>query len=434
MPMARAFVLVMDSFGIGASADAEAYGDAGADTFGHIAAQCAEGRVAGRGALRLPNLCRLGLATAAAASRGAWPAGLPECKPAAAWGYAVERSRGKDTPSGHWEMAGTPVSFDWGYFPRKRPCFPAELTEALVARAGLPGLLGNCHASGTEIIAELGAEHIASGKPIVYTSADSVFQIAAHEEAFGLERLYRVCTIARELVDSYRIGRVIARPFLGASGSFRRTSDRRDYAVPPPEPTLLDRFAAFGGTVVSIGKIGDIFAHSGTGTEIKADGNASVFDATIAAVQSTGDGALVLANFVDFDMLYGHRRDVAGYAAALEAFDARLPDFEARLRPGDLAIITADHGCDPTWQGTDHTREHVPVLAFGPNVSPACIGRRESFADIGQSLALWLGLPALPHGEAWLRQRGAAAVSGNACREADRPLREPRRSRASPAC
>lgn len=389
--MPRAFVLVMDSLGIGASADAEAFGDAGADTLGHIAA---------RYPLELPNLGMLGLGEAAAASAGGRPCGMPRLEPRAAWGYAVERSRGKDTPSGHWEMAGLPVGFDWGCFPPEIPCFPPALTDALIERAGLPGLLGNRHASGTAILEMLGAEHVATGKPIVYTSADSVFQIAAHEEAFGLDRLYAVCRIARELVDPYRIGRVIARPFIGGPGHFTRTARRRDLAVPPPGPTLLDLFGAAGGHVVSIGKIGDIFAHRATGVEIKTDGNDAVFDALTAAAGSAGDRTLVLANFVDFDTLYGHRRDVAGYAAALEAFDARLPEFMAGLIPGDVAVITADHGCDPSWRGSDHTREHVPVLAFGPGIPPGPIGRRGTFADIGQSLARHLELPPLAHGAA----------------------------------
>lgn len=399
----RAFLLVMDSFGIGASADAERFGDGGSDTFGHIEAACAAGRAdkacLRAGPLRIPNLRRLGLGHAAAISTGGRPADTP-C--AGAWGYAVEQSRGKDTPSGHWEMAGVPVMSDWGYFPPDYPSFPAALTEALIARAKLPGVLGNCHASGTEIIAQLGAEHLATGKPIVYTSADSVFQIAAHEQAFGLERLYEVCLIARELVDAYTIGRVIARPFLGTPGTFKRTGNRRDYATPPPEPTLLDRLTAVGSEVISVGKVADIFAHQGISRTVKADGNAALFDATLKAAQEAGDRGLVFTNFVDFDTLFGHRRDVAGYAAALEAFDARLPELERALRPGDIAVISADHGCDPTRPGSDHTREHVPIIAFGPSVKSGSIGRRESFADIGQSLAGHLGLPPLPYGKTFL--------------------------------
>lgn len=405
--MPRAFILVMDSFGIGASADAGQFGDAGADTLGHIAQACLEGRAdrdgVRAGPLSIPNLTRLGLADAAWASTGSVPAGLTlPASPHGAYGFAVETSRGKDTPSGHWEMAGLPVAFDWGFFPRTVPAFPKDLTQTLIDICDLPGILGNKHASGTEILVELGEEHIRTGKPIVYTSADSVFQIAAHEEHFGLERLYRVCETARRLVDPLHIGRVIARPFSGArSDDFRRTANRRDYATPPHAPTLLDRLTDAGHTVISIGKIGDIFAHSGTGKIVKADGNEALFDATLAAADQAPDGALVFTNFVDFDQLYGHRRDVAGYAAALEAFDRRLPELERRLRPGDMAVLTADHGCDPTWTGTDHTREHVPVIAFGPSVRPGSIGRRDSFADIGQTVARHLEIAPLDHGRCW---------------------------------
>lgn len=400
--MPRAILLVLDSFGIGASADAERFGDAGSDTFGHIAAACArgEGDRAGlrAGPLHLPNLARLGLLAAHRASTGKT---LPHPAPAAitgAHGYAVETSRGKDTPSGHWELMGVPVDFDWGYFPQTHPCFPAGLVAALVAEADLPGILGDEPASGTEIIARLGEEHMRTGKPILYTSADSVLQIAAHEETFGLERLYRLCEIARRLVDPLGIGRVIARPFLGTSpADFKRTANRHDYAVLPPAPTLLDRAKAAGREVVSIGKISDIFAGSGVTRAIKAAGNMALFDATLAVLDDAPDGALILSNFVDFDMEWGHRRDVPGYAAGLEAFDARLPELEARLRPGDLVVASADHGCDPTWRGTDHTREHVPVLAFGPGVAPRDLGRL-GFADVSASFAAHLGIEAGPHG------------------------------------
>ncbi|MGQ0662997.1 MAG: phosphopentomutase [Pseudomonadota bacterium] len=404
----RAFLLVMDSFGIGSALDAASFGDAGADTLGHIALACAAGGAdtpRRRGRLKLPNLVRLGLGEAARLSSGRMPPGLESAGPfAGAHGYAAEVSRGKDTPSGHWEMAGVPVEFDWGYFPPAYPSFPEELTGALIARARLPGLIGNRHASGTEIVAELGAEHLRTGKPIVYTSADSVFQIAAHEQTFGLTRLYEVCEIARDLVDAYRIGRVIARPFVGSPGGFRRTGNRRDLATPPPAPTLLDRLTASGGTVVAVGKVADIFAHRGIARTVKAEGNMALFDVTLEAAREAQERTLVFANFVDFDTLFGHRRDPAGYAAALEEFDARLPEFERALRPGDVAVISADHGCDPTWRGTDHTREHVPVLAFGPEVAPRPIGQRKTFADIGQSLALHLGLPPLERGTSFLRR------------------------------
>ena len=399
----RAIILVLDSFGIGATADAADFGDAGADTLGHIAQACAGGKAdkAGvrSGRLRVPNLARWGLGRAAEISTGAIPPGLEADRIDGAYGCAAETSKGKDTPSGHWEMAGCPVPFDWGYFPREQPCFPADLIAQLAREFGLPGILGNKHASGTEIIAELGEEHIRTGRPICYTSADSVFQVAAHETHFGLERLYRFCERAKELLEPLNIGRVIARPFVGESpADFRRTAHRRDYTTPPPQETLLDRVTTSGAEVWSIGKIADIFAHRGIARKLKADDNGGLFDRTLDAVAEAGDRALVFSNFVDFDMLYGHRRDLVGYAAALEAFDRRLPELEATLRPGDLVLATADHGCDPTWRGTDHTREHVPVLFFGPGTPAGPIGKRASFADMGQTIAHHLGLGPLAHG------------------------------------
>jgi len=406
--MSRAVILMMDSFGVGGAADAERFGDTGADTLGHIAETCARGGAdldgVRTGPLTLPNLTRLGLAQVAVASTGKVPPGLdPSVVPAGAHGCAAEVSKGKDTPSGHWELAGVPVMFDWGYFPRTEPSFPAALTDALIDRAGLPGVLGNKHASGTEIIAELGEEHVRTGMPIVYTSADSVFQVAAHETHFGLQRLYDLCAIARELVDGCNVGRVIARPFVGEDrDSFVRTGNRKDLSTPPPAPTVLDRLIADGGEVIAVGKIGDIYAHQGISRVVKADGNHALFDATLDQIGSAPDRSLVFTNFVDFDSLYGHRRNVAGYAAALEAFDRRLPELEARLRPGDLVVATADHGCDPTFPGSDHTREHVPVLAFGPDVAARAIGVRRTFADIGQTIAGHLGLAPLDHGTAFL--------------------------------
>jgi len=403
--MTRAFILVVDSLGIGGGADAERFGDQGADTLGHIAEACAAG-AADRAGLRagplvLPNLSRLGPGLAAAASRGRLPPGLGSEAPSGAYGFAVEQSRGKDTPSGHWEMAGLPVDYDWGYFPRTEPCFPAEITDALIANCDLPGILGNRHASGTAIIDELGSEHISSGMPICYTSADSVFQIAAHEGHFGLERLYNVCAEAKRLLEPLRIGRVIARPFIGErAGEFTRTVNRRDLTTPPHGPTLCDVVSGAGGEVVSVGKVADIFAGRGIARTEKAADTDGLFDVTLAEARSARDGALVFVNFVDFDTLFGHRRDVAGYAAALEALDARLPEFEALLRPDDLAVVAADHGCDPTWPGSDHTRENIPVLMFGPAVAARDLGRRGSFADVGQTVAAHLGVGPLAHGRA----------------------------------
>jgi phosphopentomutase len=405
--MPRAIILVLDSVGIGSAPDASRYGDEGADTVGHIAEACTRG--AGdrdglrSGPLSLPNLSRLGLGEACRMASGRVPPGIAAATdPQGRYGCAVEVSKGKDTPSGHWEIAGVPVPFDWGYFPRTTPCFPAELISELCRRADLPGILGNCHASGTEIIARLGEDHVRSGRPICYTSADSVFQIAAHEQTFGLDRLYAVCQIARQLIDPLNIGRVIARPFIGASAAdFSRTSNRRDYAVPPPSPTILDRATAAGRDVITVGKIGDIFAHSGTGRVLKADGNDALYDCTLEGIAALADGGLLFANFIDFDTIHGHRRDVAGYAASLEAFDARLPELDNRLRPGDLVVITADHGCDPTFRGTDHTREQVPILAFGPDISPRRIGRRDTFADVAATVAAHLLLSPMNCGTAF---------------------------------
>ncbi len=389
----RAFILVMDSFGIGAAPDAARFGDTGADTLGHIAERC--------GGIALPQLARLGLGEAARLATGRVPKGLAGAAIAGAFAAAAEISAGKDTPSGHWEIAGCPVPVDWGYFPKTQPCFPPEVVAALIAQGNLPGILGDCHASGTEILERLGKAHIRTGKPICYTSSDSVFQIAAHEAHFGLDRLYALAALAKTLLEPYRIARVIARPFIGERpGEFKRTPRRRDLTTPPPGPTLLDAIVANGGEVLAIGKIADIFAHRGITRSAKGDDNAAIFAATIAAARDASPQSLVFSNFVDFDMLYGHRRDVAGYARALQDFDRRLPDFLAAMRPGDLALITADHGCDPTWPGSDHTREFVPGLFFGPGIGPSDLGRRESFADLGQTIAAHLGLGALAHGHA----------------------------------
>ncbi|SEF51493.1 phosphopentomutase [Bosea lathyri] len=405
--MTRAILIVLDSVGCGAAEDADAYGDAGADTLGHLAQACAEGRgdrdgLRG-GPLKLPNLVRLGLAHACEASTGRPLAGVTKpADPTGQFGYGVEISQGKDTPSGHWEIAGCPVPFKWGYFTALENSFPPDLVAAIIRDGALPGILGNRHASGTAIIDELGEEHIGTGKPICYTSVDSVLQIAAHEEHFGLERLYDLCRKVRALVDPLRIGRVIARPFVGtAKTGFSRTGDRKDFAIPPPNETILDRLAAQGRAIITVGKIGDIFAHRATGEEIKPFGNAAMFEAALDAIDRLPDGGFCFVNLVDFDTEYGHRRDVPGYAAALEAFDALLPRLEAKLRPGDLTVITADHGNDPTWPGTDHTREHVPILAFGPRIAGGPLGGRESFADIAATLSLHLGIGRLGPGRPW---------------------------------
>ena len=407
--MPRAHLFILDSVGIGHAPDAAAYGDEGSDTFGNIARAAARGDADREGLrsgpLRLPNLRRLGLhdAHTSAERDDPHPREREAAHPAARWTFASEVSRGKDTPSGHWEIAGVPLPFAWHVF-APAASFPPALLEALEVRCDLPGFLGNEAASGTEIIARLGEEHMSSGKPIAYTSADSVMQIAAQEEAFGLERLYDLCQAAREEIDALglNVGRVIARPFVGKEGAFERTGNRRDFSVPPPEPTLLDRAVSEGRRTLCVGKIADIFAHSGVTREIKASGNEALTDATLAAIDEARDGDLVITNFVDFDMLYGHRRDVPGYAAALEAFDRRLPQLEATLRQGDMMVITADHGCDPTWEGTDHTRERVPVLISGPGLGHGPLRPARTFADIGETIAAHLGLAPGRHGTSLL--------------------------------
>jgi phosphopentomutase len=400
-PPTRAIILVLDSFGIGATADADKFGDVGADTFGHIAKQRAE---SAQGPLQLPNLARLGLFHAGQESTGEFSPGYdPDVEVIGAYGHAAELSSGKDTPSGHWEIAGVPVLYDWGYFTGQDEAFPKELLDELIERADLPGVLGNCHASGTTIIAELGDEHVATGKPIVYTSADSVFQIACHEEAFGLDRLYELCDIARELVDKYNIGRVIARPFIGdGPDTYARTGNRRDLTTPPHAATVLDKLVASGGEVISVGKISDIYAHMGITKKVKASGNEALFEATLNAMKEAGDRSIVFTNFVDFDMLYGHRRDVEGYASALEYLDGRLPEVLELMEEGDLLILCADHGCDPTWPGSDHTRENIPVLVYGAGVTPGSLGLRETFADIGQSLATHFDLAPMDYGTSFV--------------------------------
>jgi phosphopentomutase len=389
--MRRGILFVLDSFGIGGAPDAAAFDDQGANTLGHIAEHME---------LKLPNMASLGLGLAAEASSGRNP--LPAVPLRGHWAYATEVSRGKDTITGHWELSGVPLDFDWGYFPREIPAFPESLVEALTSRCELPGLLAMHHASGTEVIEDYGEEHLRTGKPIAYTSVDSVIQIAAHEEVFGLKRLYDVCTVARELTLPLNIGRVIARPFIGTRrGEFTRTGNRKDYAIKPPRPTLLDRLTQAGREVVSVGKIGDIFAHSGTGREIKATGHPALMEVSLAALRELGDGGFIMTNFVDFDTNFGHRRDPVGYGRALEEFDAMLPRVFGHLRGGDLLVLTADHGNDPTWKGTDHTREQVPVMCYMPGGVPGSAGHRESFADIGQTVARHLGITALGAGLAF---------------------------------
>lgn len=408
--MARAILIVLDSVGIGGAPDATEFGDEGANTLGHVAAFFAQGGADDRGTagpLNCPNLSALGFFNALESASGFTETGIGhDLAQRGFWGTAAEVSNGKDTPSGHWEIAGVPVRFDWGYFPHEIPAFPRELLEAIYREAALEGSLCNAHGSGTDVISAFGDEHVRTGQPIFYTSADSVFQIAAHEEYFGLERLYALCKIVRQHVDPLNIGRVIARPFVGdGAADFERTGNRRDYSVPPPAPTMLDWVSGAGGSVFAVGKISDIFAHQGVTEKRKASGNAAIGAETLRALQDAGTGDLVFSNFVDFDMLYGHRRDPAGYGIALEAFDLWLPTLQAKMAPDDLLMITADHGCDPTWTGTDHTREQVPIVGqLGQGQQPPlAIGARPTFADIAQTIADHLDLPVVgPHGKSFL--------------------------------
>ncbi|MFD0909281.1 phosphopentomutase [Ruegeria arenilitoris] len=403
--MSRAFLVVMDSVGIGGAPDADRFfngdvPDTGANTVAHIAQACAEGRAEdGRsGPLHLPNLDALGLGAAVRLASGADVPGL-EADPTGLWGCAREHSPGKDTPSGHWELAGLPVPWDWHYFPDTVPAFPDDVTRAAAQAAGTEGILGNCHASGTTIIAELGAEHMRTGWPICYTSADSVFQIAAHEETFGLERLYQMCRTLAPMLHEMKVGRVIARPFVGSpEQGFVRTTNRKDFAITPPAPVLTNWAQDAGRKVHGVGKIGDIFSMQGIDTLDKGS-DADLMGHLSRLVDSAEDGSLTFANFVEFDSQYGHRRDISGYARALEWFDAQIGRILPRLRPGDLFLLTADHGNDPSWVGTDHTREQVPVLIAG--LGAGRIGQVK-FADVAASIAHHLNIPAQGPGRTFL--------------------------------
>jgi len=383
----RILLIVLDGAGIGAMPDAPEWGDAGSDTLGHIL----ESRD-----LRLPNLQRYGLGNVRPL------ANVPALeKPDGSFGRCALKSNGKDTTTGHWEMAGIILQ---QAFPTYPSGFPQAILDRFISEAKLPGVLGNYAASGTEIIKDLGAQHVATGKPIVYTSADSVFQIAAHEEIIPLDRLYEICETARRILDGeHKVGRVIARPFLGQPGSFYRTENRHDYAVPPPRANLLPALKDEDLDVVCIGKIASIYDSLGVTEDLTAKNNQQSIDQTIHALEQNTRG-LIFSNLVDFDMLYGHRRDTEGYARALEHFDSSLPHIEAAMNEGDLMIITADHGNDPTFPGTDHTREYAPLLVYGKTARPGVnLGTRGSLADIGQTVAENFGLK-LTAGESFLSE------------------------------
>lgn len=385
----RVFLLVLDSLGVGALPDAAEFGDEGSHTLDHL--------IAAAGGLDAPRLAELGLGCVPGVTAVACPP-----HPTGSFGRCAEASPGKDTSTGHWEMMGCPLDFA---FPVYADGFPREVIDPFVDRCGLPGVLGNKPASGTQIIDELAAEHIASGKPIVYTSADSVFQIAAHETHFGLERLYECCEVAREILTPLGVGRVIARPFVGEAGAYQRTYNRKDYSLVPPHDTALDRLKAAGIPVVGVGKISDIFAGRGLTESIHTEGNRDGMAHTTDVARRL-DAGLVFVNLVDFDMLYGHRRDALGYRRALEEFDADYRVFEKQLRENDIVILTADHGNDPTnLETTDHTREYVPLIVCGPNVRGGVdLGTRTSFADIGATVEAALGLKPVGPGRSFLAE------------------------------
>lgn len=403
--MQRIFIIVLDSLGIGFSDDAQNFGDYGSNTLGHIAEYCRyrKNTLGNSNLLNIPNLTRLGLGAAVKESTGNYLLGIDkQIKIIGAYAYASEISLGKDTQSGHWEITGVPMLSNWGYFPNLQNSFPSILLDELITHDNLLGYLGNCHASGTKILDELGEIHIRTGKPIFYTSIDSVFQIACHEEVFGLYRLYHLCKTTRTILtnNGYNIGRVIARPFTGFTmGQFKRTNNRMDFSLPPPSTTVLQKLIEEKqGTVVSIGKIADIFAQTGISKKIKANGLNALFNATIKEINMAKNNTLIFTNFVDFDSLYGHRRDIFGYANELELFDQRLPELMTLVKDNDILILTADHGCDPTWHGTNHTRENIPILMYGPKINSGFYGHRLTFADIGQTIAHYFNLTPMKYG------------------------------------
>lgn len=409
--MKRVFLIILDSFGIGYSHDADKFNDVGANTLGHIAEACFLGKANFQryGNLYIPNLIKLGLAESFKQSTGQFLLGMNNTQNIiASYGYASEISSGKDTTSGHWEIAGVPVLSDWLYFLKQKNSFPEQILKEIKHKLQLPGFLGNCHASGTDILVNYGEKHIKTGKPIIYTSSDSVFQVACHEIFFGLSKLYHLCDIIRALLNqyNYNIARVIARPFIGnTKSSFERTGNRRDLSIKPFQKTVMEKLISEKkGQVVGIGKISDIYAGVGISKSIKANGLEELCNATINEMELAQNNTIVCTNFVDFDSVWGHRRDVSGYAKGLEFFDSRLPNILKNVKKEDLLIITADHGCDPTWKGTDHTREHIPVLLYSPHIKSCSLGHRKTFCDIAQTIAKYFRLSDMKYGTDMLKK------------------------------
>ncbi|WAI11721.1 MAG: phosphopentomutase [Buchnera aphidicola (Macrosiphum albifrons)] len=404
--MKRVFLIVLDSFGIGSSSDAEKFNDVGSDTFGHIVEKCFLGKanIGRKGSLYIPNLVRLGIINAYKESTGKYPLGFKNSSNIiASYGYASEISSGKDTTSGHWEIAGVPVLDDWFYFKNKKCSFPDHLLEKIINQSEVTGFIGNCHASGTDIINHFGEEHIKTRKPIVYTSSDSVFQIACHEDFFGLLNLYKLCETIRAILDQYKykVARVIARPFIGNNKlNFQRTGNRRDFSIKPFSTTVIKKLIdEKEGQVVAIGKVSDIYGGVGISKEIKSTGLNELCNTTIYEMKAAVNNTIIFTNLVDFDSSWGHRRDVSGYAKGLEFFDYRLSEIINLVQKNDLLILTADHGCDPTWKGTDHTRENVPILIYSPDIKKHYLGHRKTFSDIGQTIAKYFLLTEMQYGQ-----------------------------------
>ena len=405
--MKRAFLIVLDSFGIGSTRDAYKFGDVGANTFGNIVKYCFLNKANDynrKGSLYIPNLVSLGLVKAAIASSGKNLVGIQDTNfLIGSYAYANEISSGKDTSSGHWELAGAPVLFNWDYFNSTVNSIPKYLIQEIILTFSLTGILGNCHASGTTILDEFGEEHISTKKPIFYTSSDSVCQIACHEDIFGLKCLYKLCSLVRSIFDkkNIKIARVIARPFVGLKKKqFKRTGNRRDFSVVPHKTTVMEKLInEKQGKVIAIGKISDIYAGKGISRSISVTGIVNLFNVTMKEIKKSENNTIIFVNFVDFDALWGHRRDVSGYAKDLEWFDNNLPNLLQLIKNEDLLIITADHGCDPTWPGTDHTRENIPILIYQRLMKSRNFGYRETFSDIGQTLAKYFNLSNMNYGK-----------------------------------
>ncbi|WP_343189424.1 phosphopentomutase [Buchnera aphidicola] len=406
--MKRVFILLLDSLGIGSSEDSDQFGDKGSDTLGNIAKFCFFKRkiLNKKKIIKIPNLLKLGLSCASKFSTGKFPLGcdIKFNDVISSYAYASSISTSKDTLTGHWEIVGLPILFKWDYFKKKKNSIPKFILDEINSKFSFNGWLGNCRSSGTFILNEFGNEHIFTKKPIIYTSSDSVVQIACDEKSFGLRKLYNLGKITRLILDrnKYKISRVIIRPFIKDNlGNFLRTSNRFDFCIPPYGKTVLEKLIdEKNGKVIAIGKVSDIFSNVGITETIKISGLSNLLDVTIDSIKNNFlKNVIIFTNFVDFDSLWGHRRDVVGYANGLEYFDKRIPEILNVMRKDDLLIITSDHGCDPTWKGTDHTRENIPILLYKKNIKSIFLGHRKTFSDIGQTIASYFSLSNMLYGK-----------------------------------